>query len=476
VVLVPARTDWIAWLDPQRWGLAPGICHELAVRLQGVHSRYAPCFRTRTRDTSGYALLYMKGLLTMQQQRNYANIARSLLGPDADGQNLQQFMSDSPWSTEAVFRQVQADVKARPCLHGGTLTVDESGDERAGQQSAGAAHQYLGREGKTETGQVGVTLGYYKEGTWVMVDAELYLPRVWMDAEHAALRERWHVPAERRFLTKPQLAAQMILAAHANGLPFEVVSCDTTYGENEVFRATLDTAGILYIGDVPETTMVYLQEPPQDAGRDAPGAVLLRDLAKDPQTHWERVAVREAERGPLICLCAARRVWTRWADGSVHQEWAFLHRRADGKLKVSLSNAGADVELNWLAEGRANRYFAERIYQDAKSEAGWDELVARKYRAWMHHTALDAVVLWFIAETKLDWAENRPRDPVLAAELEVTSLPALSMANVRELLRVALPLPVLSEEEALRLVTRHLVHRSRSKASRLRRHRPNNTS
>jgi SRSO17 transposase len=39
------------------------------------------------------------------------------------------------------------------------LTLDESGDERAGAKSAGAARQYLGRLGKVEMGQVGVALG-----------------------------------------------------------------------------------------------------------------------------------------------------------------------------------------------------------------------------------------------------------------------------------------------------------------------------
>jgi hypothetical protein len=42
---------------------------------------------------------------------------------------------------------------------------------------------------------------------------------------------------------------------------------------------------------------------------------------------------------------------------------------------------------------------AERTFQDAKSEAGWDELVALLYRAWIHHTALDALALWFVAHT-----------------------------------------------------------------------------
>jgi len=113
------------------------------------------------------------------------------------------------------------------------------------------------------------------------------------------------------------------------------------------------------------------------------------------------------------------------------------------------------------------RYFAERTFQDAKSEGGWDELVALKYRAWVHHTALDALALWFVAETKLDWAKNHPRDPALTQQLAVEVLPALSMANVRELLQATLPLKQLSPAEATRLVVQHLVNRSRSTSSRL---------
>ena len=126
-----------------------------------------------------------------------------------------------------------------------------------------------------------------------------------------------------------------------------------------------------------------------------------------------------------------------------------------------------------MALWRSQRYFAERIFQDAKSEAGWDELVALKYRAWIHHTALDALALWFIAETKLDWAQAYPRDPELIEQLEVEVLPALSMANVREMLRAVLPLKQLSPEQATRLVVKHLVNRSRSTSSRLKAQRRN---
>ena len=72
-------------------------------------------------------------------------------------------------------------------------------------QSAGAARQYLGRLGKVELGQVGVALGYYKEGLWAMGDAEVYLPEVWCDDAHAAVRRRGHIPAERTCATKQAL-------------------------------------------------------------------------------------------------------------------------------------------------------------------------------------------------------------------------------------------------------------------------------
>jgi len=73
---------------------------------------------------------------------------------------------------------------------------------------------------------------------------------------------------------------------------------------------------------------------------------------------------------------------------------------------------------------------------------------------------LTACALWFIATTKLDWAKDCQRDPVLAQQLELEVLPALSTANVCEMLRAVFPLPQLSPEQA----QTHIVNRSRSTA------------
>ena len=61
------------------------------------------------------------------------------------------------------------------------------------------------------------------------------------------------------------------------------------------------------------------------------------------------------------------------------------------------------------------------------------------------------------------------RDPALLEQYEVDVLPLLSVGNVRELLRAALPLDQLSTQDAAALVVKHLVNRTRSRKSRLRR-------
>jgi SRSO17 transposase len=59
------------------------------------------------------------------------------------------------------------------------------------------------------------------------------------------------------------------------------------------------------------------------------------------------------------------------------------------------------------------RYFVERNIQDAKSELGWDDFQALKFRAWEHQLALTILASWFVAETRLDWAAEHPPAPTL---------------------------------------------------------------
>src|SRR5260370_21682209 len=141
-------SNCLSGIDPKRWGLHAEAVNSLGHQLYDCWERFHACFKTCTRDTSVCAHVYLKGLLLLKDKRNYANMARRIIDPDDDGQTLQQFMSDSPWDSQRVFAQIQHEICLDPTLHGGVLSLDESGDKRSGELSAGAGRQYLGRLAK----------------------------------------------------------------------------------------------------------------------------------------------------------------------------------------------------------------------------------------------------------------------------------------------------------------------------------------
>ena len=315
-----------------------------------------------------------------------------------------------------------------------------------------------------------------------MVDGALCLPEEWFGAACAPRRRELGLPAERRFETKLQLGLKMIKRVKAHGVPFDLVACDALYGRDSQFRAALAAEDVQYAAQVPADTWVYRSEPhvglpPKQGKRGRPPTRLqvlrgqrpheVRVLAQHPQTVWQRVQVRFTERGWLTADFAVRRVWTVAAGQRPRTEWLVIRRNSEGDCSYTLLNAPTDTPPAWLIAGSCRRYFTERTFEDAKTEIGWDEFQAQKYRAWEHHLALTAAALWFVAQTKWAWAQMYTRDPALASQLEVEGLPALSTANVRELLKAVLPLRQLTPAEAMDLVITHLIHRARSTSSRL---------
>jgi SRSO17 transposase len=396
----------------------------------------------------------------MEDQRNFANVERRVK-PGSDGQNLQHFMSDSPWLSRAVYKQIQKDIKREPALkEGGVLILDESADKKAGEASAGAARQWDGRHGKLDLCQVATALAFAHPATglWTWVDAELFLPEHWLDKAHKELRQKLGIPAERVFQTKPELGLAMIRRAVQHGLPFQRVAADDLYGRNRAFRAGLGQ--LLYALDVPLNTPVSLSPRAQKC-------FPVIDLAVRHKTRWQRMPVRSAERGMLVADFALEAIWTPNQAGQLESLWLVIRRDPDGKLSFTLLNDPPDTAPEVLIEASCQRHFVERVFEDAKSELGWDDFCAQKYPAWEHHTALTAAALWFIAQLKLDWKQRFQRDPQLNKVFKLEVLPALSTANVRELLQAMLPLPKLGAKEARQLVAKHLLRRSRSTSSRL---------
>lgn len=461
-----------------QWGLPLDEIERLGYRLQRFYDRFRPNIHTKTRDSSKYGFDYLSGLLRLEAKRTIANISRKTNRPY---QNMHHFMSNSTWSGPGLIVAIQNDIKQHPEFRAeAVLVLDESADGKAGDHSAGAGRQYNGRLGKVEMSQVGVFLSLVTPRAHTWIDGELYIPECWFGEAYAERRKKAGIPEDRVFRTKPELGWQMIQRAVLNGVPFKAVVMDDLYGRNLVLRERLNEAGIEYYGDVPANTVVYLDKPRivyiTERGKRAKRPKIIaqqrcqvHELLGHPGMEWATITLRAHERGMLIAQFGRCRVWTVYGT-KCRQEWLLI-RKDHQRLTYALSNASPHTPLQTMAWRTSHRYFIERDNQDSKSELGWDEFQAIKYRAWEHQLALTILAGWFIAETRLDWMARYARDPALLEQYEVTVLPMLSVANVRELLRAAMPLPQMSSQEAAVLVIEHLVNRTRSRKSRLRKRR-----
>lgn len=447
----------------EQWGLSMEAIQQLGERLEAYWQEHGRYTKSRTRDTSEYGREYISGMLRMETERNITNIARKT---EVAPQNMQHFISHSPWSGQELMKSIRRSLINRAeYQEESILIIEESAEAKAGEQSAGAGRQHNGRLGKVDQCQVGVFLGISNRGNHSWIDGELYLPANWFEDAQAARRKRAGIPEERQFQTKLELGLQMVKRVQSEGVPFVAVDCDTLYGRKGWLRDELDACGIEYYADVPVNSRVYLEKPDKPQC-PSPPLYEVKDLLAHPDLYWQTLTLRANERGFLKADFARCRVWTLREDDSLREEWLLI-RQEDKRLTFSLSNAPTDILLSLMASRKAQRYFIERSIQDAKSELGWDEFQAFKYRAWQHHLALTIAASWFITETRLDWAQQYERDPVLLEHYQTDILPALSMSNVRELLRAALPLPRLSPSQAAALVVKHLDNRTRSRKSRL---------
>ena len=412
----------------------------------------------------------------MKTDRNITEISRVAGVPK---QNMQHYISKSPWSGKKVIEQIRLEIAMHPHFaSGGVLIGDESADARSGTVLAGGGRQYNGRLGKVDMSQVGVFLSLAKEGKHNWVDGELFLPEDWFDEAHQGLYQQVGIPEGRKFQTKIELFWQMVQRAQRDGVEFDALAVDALYGQSFWLRQQMAQSEIEFYADVPANTKVYLSEPVIGVPQNKRGPLAQKQRVLSPlvyrvenlreyeRVYWQTLTIRPTERGWLVADFARLAVWTVQDDLTVTKQW-LLMRRQGKKNSYAFSNADTATSLQTMALRKSQRFFIECDNREAKSEFGWDEIQTVTFTAWQHQLAFTILAQWFINQTRFDWEADSQRAPELFSRYDVSLLPALSVANVREMLRAALPLPVLSPVQAAALVVEHLDNRTRSRKSRL---------
>jgi len=357
------------------------------------------------------ATLYVEGLLMPGQRKSIGPMAERL---GVDSQKLQQFITDSPWEESAIWKAIRP--LAVDCLEPlEAWIVEETGWLKQGEHSVGVAHQYCGAAGKSANCQVNVQVAITDGRVAVPVGAQLYLPERWAK-DRARCREAG-VPDEVGFVTKPQIALNLIQTVLADGVARAPVLGDNAYGINGEFRDGLRALGMEF----------FLQVDPSQLNGWAQSVAVEKK-----RTRWHVAANARAPVSLLQVFAAQKAV--KWRPGS----W----KAADGQtrhtrlawMKVYLPGAldrGAQtLEEVWLVvdwpEGAAEAYHyylahlhreptlarglrlsrsrwqIEQYFQRGKDDLGLDHFEGRSWRGFHHHLVLAVLAYLFVVVVFLD--------------------------------------------------------------------------
>ena len=394
----------------------------VAASFAQFHARFAPLFgRTEARARSEQ---YLRGLLVQDRdRRNAENMAEAV--PGASARALQRFLTEAPWSHEAVIEALQAYLGERLRAPDGVLVVDETSFPKKGDRSVGVARQYCGTLGKTANCQVAVFLAYVSSHGQALMDFALHLPKVW--TEDPARCRAAEVPPEVGFQTKPQQALALLERARAVGqLTSEWVTADEGYGKSTPFRDALAADGWRYVLEVPVHTPVFPTpvrveaptwsgqgrpptRPRLAAGEPGPEPVQAVAAWLGPED-WQALTVAEGAQGPRRYRFAARRVYESEGGLPTREAWLLIRENLDGsERKFYLSNAPADTSLQTLAEVASKRWAIEVEFETAKQDCGLDEYEVRSWPGWHHHIAMVLLADAFLLTLQQDWGKKDAR-------------------------------------------------------------------
>ena len=185
---------------------------EWTLWLTEVERHMLPRFPRREARRRAWA--YIRGLLSPVERKNGWQLAE--VNGDATPYGVQHLLGRAQRDADALRDDLRPYVVEHLGNPQAVLVIDETGFLKKGEHSAGVARQYSGTAGRVENCQIGVFLTYAGPQGHVMLDRALYLPKEWTNDE--ARCQGAGIPAERLFVTKPQLAQQMLQRTFDEGV------------------------------------------------------------------------------------------------------------------------------------------------------------------------------------------------------------------------------------------------------------------
>jgi SRSO17 transposase len=353
-----------------------------------------PCFaRTEPWLQAGK---YTTAVMSELPERNGWSIARH--AGDTTPDKTQRLLNHASWDTFAAMAVVRRfavagleEAARRGRRRRGHLVIgaiDETGQEKAGEATAGVKRQYLGCAGRVANGINTVHLSCVREKT----GHALIGARQWIPAEHISDPVKsllMGLPLDLGFRTKGQLAIDICAGAYADGIRFDFACGDEVYGNCTQLREFFEASGQAYVLRVPSNFMLTLA-----AGTKLTCAEAVTALLKDKR-RWEVRSAGSGSKGER---------WYAWAwlaTASPRHHLLIRRHLGTGDLAFHYCYVpdGQILTKTRLIRAAGLRWPVEEDFEFGKDCFGLDQCQARLYTAIARHTVLVMAALAICAVT-----------------------------------------------------------------------------
>jgi SRSO17 transposase len=385
------------------------------------------------KDQRAKGRLYLQGLMLEGRRKSMQPMAGRL---DVDHQQLQQFVTSSPWKVEPVRRRLAA--LAEEAIAPEAWVIDDTGFKKDGVASACVARQYSGTLGKIGNCQVAATVHMVTDAASAPVNWRLFVPEAWDDtcadtneqAEAvAARRAKARIPDYVRNRPKWELALEMIDELTRWGRTCPVAVADAGYGDNALFRLELTRRSIPWVMAVKASTSAYPADTvPELAERSGPrgrpsvpryrqAPASLAELAVTAgrrelhQVTWRhgtkntgtnKTAAMKSRFLALRVRPASRHIAPD-EDGSLPEAWLIAEWPPGAKEPTDywLSDLPANTPARTLVRLAKIRWRIEHDYRELKTGLGLSHFEGRSFPGFHHHATLVSAAHLFITRKRL---------------------------------------------------------------------------
>jgi SRSO17 transposase len=338
---------------------------------------------------------YTAAVMSELPERNGWSIARH--AGDKTPDKTQRLLNHASWDTSAAMGVVRrfavaglTEAARRGKRRGGLVIVaiDETGQEKAGEATAGVKRQYMGCAGQVANGINTVHLAYVREKTGhALIGARQWIPREHIEDPVKSLA--MGLPLNLRFRTKGQLAIDISKDIAAGGIRPDFYCGDEVYGNCTQLRGHFEAEGQAYVLRVPSDFMLTLA-----AGTTMTCAEAVKALLK----HKRRWEVRSAGSG------SKGERWYAWAwlaTASARHHLLVRRHLKTGELAFHYCFVpeGQILTKTRLIRAAGLRWPVEEDFEFGKDCFGLDQCQARLYTAIARHAVLVMAALAVCAIT-----------------------------------------------------------------------------